>query len=282
MGKFRDYQEDLIFNKSKDCSFAIELEIGLTFYEKEIEWLHSNRIRESSNIMELRDLHLRDKKTISKVYKKCQEYYKDKFPLWANGHNSWGVHFHVFWDFDIFEDTSINKFNSLLINCPFFMKLYNWSFYNRQNRMHRFEDYRDVEDNSKGLCVTCNSVGSFEFRCNNVIDGRLLGYYQWVLLAAKKKIKFEKVSNKIETYSKRWDTKGYWQRNEGNHSILKWTKYEDWVTDIPIEDCEGIKVSQEDKGIILRNVEIIVSLLKEEGLTNSSKAFGEYLDEFNF
>ena len=279
--KLRDYKEEGLFDNSKANSFAIELEIGKTFFEKEIQCFHPDRIRESRNIIELKDLHLRDKKTISKVYNKCKEYYKDKLPLWRNGCNSWGVHFHIFWDFEELKGCH-DDINSLLINCPFFMKLHNGSIYNRDNSHHHFYGASRFEMNSKSRSITFNSIGSFEFRCNNVIDGRLLGYYQWILLAAKKGIKFEEVSNNIVEYAKKWDDKEYGECDDGDYTWLKWTKYEEMVTDIPIKDCKWVKLSQENKNIILRNVEKIATLLKEEGLTNSSKAFGEYLDEFNF
>ena len=275
----RDYRKEDFCNTGVEEPFAIELEVGINFKR---EYLSDYKVySESENIDEFYRVHDLPEIDRMKVLDTCVDFYKDKFPVGRDTRISGGVHFHLFWEYgDVIND--YQQFKEAILNCPLHLKIWKGVLYGRMmyNRA-RFGDsirmcFDDKEDfislknefwTSNTELNSYNTTDSIEFRCNNVIDSRILGFYQGVVLVVRKGIKLKKVSDTLTGYARIWDD-NYYTKESCN-----------WGSDLEMQYIKWIKLEDEDKKIVRANIKIIFDLLKEEGLTKSAEALREYLIE---
>jgi len=271
----KDYYKGNYCNSSDDYAIAIEPEISYQFFDKKINNYYNNYKYEwcSSDIIELLRVHNQSEELRMKIYNDVKEFYKNKFPIWTDWYVSWWVHFILFWEFWWFEN-QYQEIKELLLNCPLFCKIENERFYSRYNRMFKFNGDREgiiywskshYIDLKKSL-FSHWEIGvkwtPVEFRCNNVFDDRLQGYYQWVLLACKKGVEFDLIDTKLYEYVKKGEQK---KRNS-------W-----W--DVELKEMEGGSF-EKSLPIIKKNIKKILVLLKEEELHKSAEMLKEYCNEY--
>lgn len=270
---FKDNYKWMFCNSQDSNSFAIEPEVSYSFYENK-GFSYDDYTRESENIYELINLHDENEEVRMEVYNEIQKFYKKTFPIWEDWAVSWWTHFVLFWDFSSFKE-NYKELKYKILNCPLHLKIDNLTLYGREMWTRCPFDYRKtIPTWSKGdyVCLKNSFLSGgwevewvpIEFRCNNVFDDRMLGYYQGVLLAVKNGIKFKKISDDMRNYAKEWD-KNY---------------YED--SDISLEDLRWEKISDDDMVVMRHNINKILTLLKEEGLINSARMLREYLVENGF
>lgn len=266
---FRDFYKWLFCNQNDEFAFAIEPEISRKFFESMM--YYEDHKNESDTIVELLNVHKRDESWRMEIYDEVHNYYKDKFPLWSDRRISWGVHFILFWDFEYFRDYW-RELRHKLLNCPLFLKIYNWSMYSRYlgqyaefagNYLPTWSKwyYACIKDE---LYSHHESVQGrpIEFRCNNVFDDRILWYYQWVLLAIKYWVKFKKLTNEFKKYAMTWDSNTYNTMDVHCRELL-------WYT-----------ISKEEMKILRHNIKKILKLLIDNNLTESAKQLKEYCNEY--
>ena len=269
MIELKDFYRWQIYNSNDKLAFAIEPEIQADFLEK----LDYNDYKhESSTILELLWVHNQNEETRLKLHDLIKKEYKNKFPNWSDKKISWGTHFVLFWDFrDLYY--KYNEIMYKILNCPLHLKTKDWVFYSRELNYRRAFCIRDnLEYNSKSLfCSLKDELYSndiyeidwcpIEFRCNNVFDERILWYYQWIILAVEKDIKFKKMSDWFREYAKTWDTNYYYTKN------------------VSFKEMNWYKISDIDLKNLKTNIRKIIKLLKAEWLENSAKQLKEYINE---
>lgn len=244
--------------------YAIELEIHKN-HTKEVEAIapFTSWSRESREIYEINSYHRhqerRDK--FMKAFNYLKDVYKDKFPIWQNTHTSGGVHFHLF-DFNR-EWLKGDIIDNLLLNVPLFQKFKDDTFYWRKNSRHEFREDEYIRTDSKSFSI-CYNRWAIEFRCNNIIDERILGYYQAIVLLWKKQNKdVKKISEELISYSKNWDTERY-----------------SCIWDVEVEKLKWYKLNKKEKETLISNVNVLLKTLRDNNLVKSAEALEEYCLEY--
>lgn len=262
-----DYNLDNFCNKDIDCAFAIEPEISEEFYYHKLSDYEAKS--ESSTIKELNDLHNLNLERRMRAYHIIQDFYKDKFPVGSDNHLSWGTHFVIFWDQSRFSSLW-SKINTILLNCPLHLKYEQGKAFWRKNQRHTFTTSISTDSKSSAVSLKSELMSSnwvakyspIEFRCNNVFDARMYGYYAGLLIAAEKGVRFKKSSDSLREYMKKWEPSYF-------------SAYED----VELSYISGYTLSDDDKKTLRANSEKILKVLEDEGLVKASEALREYLVE---
>jgi len=272
----KDFSRQQLF--AKKWWFAIELEIHEAQRDicKKI-FKHTYFSRESGEIWEINNFHhiheisddderKKSRKLSLKVFDYLKNYYKDKFPVWENWYTSWWNHFHLFWDTWILQSKNIELIE-LLLNIPLFAKFKDGVIYSRRNWRFWFTSNEDIRPWTKRDAIQCNS-SHIEFRCNNVIDDRLLWYYQAICIMAHNWIKPELLSKKLTDYLKDWS-----QENADNWEINR--------GDVVLSDLLGHYIERNDKEKLVKNINNILDVLRRNNLPRSADNLQDYCIEFN-
>ena len=285
---FEDYK---VKNIGKTA--CIELEVAAKHKEnktdpfnKEFPTATTGCKYESNKIIELRGIHLlEDKKRIA-IYRYFQQYYKDKFPVWADTHLSWWVHFHAFFRKGIEHGFNTVKFKinssnyvSNFLSLPLYAKIRNKQFFVRpngkidlptsQDNYKQHTTYNDLYLTRLKTSFRTNWVSaspwtnnnwhlSLEFRMNNVLDTRLYWYYIWQLLLAEKWIILKRVLKPIEDNR----TINFSDSTTQSLSNLTWTSYTD-----------------EEFNTIKENFKVLLKVLRFEWFKNTAKHLHDYWKE---
>jgi len=273
----KDYSKKQLFAQS--WWFAIELEIHKSHeHECKKRFKHTYFSTESNEIWEINSFHhihnisddderRKSRKQSLAVFDYLKKYYKDKFPIWEDWYTSGGNHFHLFGDTETLSYKNI-ELTELLLNIPLFAKFWNWHIYSRKNYRHGFnKSWRDISYWTKRNAIQCNSR-CIEFRCNNVIDDRLLWYYQAICIMAHNWIKPLILSKWIKDYLNRWSEENV-ADGEINHG------------DVVLTDLHWHSIWNTDKSKIEKNILNILDVLRRNNLPKSADKLEEYSIEFN-
>lgn len=279
---YADYAKENIGTK-----ISIELEVSKEDAEQVKDKFPTLKIKmESYRIGEILNIHELATEARQKIYKDIKKIYKDKFPVWQDTYLSWGVHFHAFFKETINRDTinslqfklNFNDYNKNFQALPLYAKAQGHKFCSRPNG-------QDFEWNSDTLAYNMmwrTSVGGFrnsfrshqigygyntnewrdeyksiEFRCNNITDTRIYGYYIGQLLLAEQGIKLNILSTTL--------------RSERT-SFNKWYK--------AVSELTGTTYSGEDSEKIRSNFAILLVTLRKNGFREAAKQLRAYAKEF--
>jgi len=269
MENFIDYKKENMFNSKINHAFAIEPEISEKFYRAKLGAY--DRTTESSAIYELNRLHAIPTEQAIVAHDLIKEQYASAFPIWSDNHVSWGTHFVLFGDYKRFKDKG-DKLKVNLLNIPLFCKVTDAPLYSRKNHRHAFSSSIDYDSKSKAVALKSSLSSSWsdvkhtpiEFRCNNVFDSRIYGYYVGLLLAVDKWVRFKKTSDALRTYVKAGESDTFSSN-----------------TDVSVDEMTGYTLTEADKTALVHNIEKICQILKDEWLEKTEEALREYLIEFN-
>lgn len=269
--ELKDFYKWQFCNEWDKLAFAIEPEIASTFLDK---LDYNDYKRESYKIYELLRVHIQNETTRLNIHDKIKEEYKDKFPVWSDWKLSWWTHFVLFGDFWEFKDKNIELKNKIL-NCPLHLKTMDLKFYSRElSHRSTFDNRASINVDNKWYFVALKTElhsnweynidwCPIEFRCNNVFDDRILWYYQWILLAVRRDVKFKILSDEFRKYAKNWDKNIYRWYNKNFNKIV-------WFE---------LKEDSDDYKKLKTNIRKIIKLLKENNLKQSAKQLKSYLKE---
>lgn len=270
----KDYKREDFCNEDEPNAFAIEPEVSAEFYRESLGRFDYNS--ESSHIYELIGVHKMSENDRMDCLDIIEEEYAEKFPIWSDEHLSWGVHFVLFGEYGFLYNSKRNiKYK--MLNCPLFNKIRKNEFFSRDisgrasfswsGERIRYWSKGDFVSLKDELLTNNEDVEwvPIEFRCNNVVDSRILGYYQWIILAVKEWVKFKKTSSSLREAVA-----------EGIGGC-----YGDDIEDgnISIDNLSWHSASREDMRAIRYNIKLIFKLLEDKGLVNSKDALREYLKE---
>ena len=285
-----DYSKEEIGNH-----ISIELEVA-NIDANNIQKQYPNAYpkSESSKIKEITNIHQLPLLDRQEIYKTIKNIYKDTFPIGWDTMLSGGVHFHAFMNRNMTgpEIASIpfklnfieyaHNFNALPLYCKA-----NWmQFYRRPNcSIESYTEsmwYRHYNMQRALLWIepslasgSRTSVGgwrksfrthwidydtfrSMEFRCNNITDTRIYGYYIGQLLLAEAGIKLEKLSKIVKQTEN--------PNPSGIHitlSELQWTVYD----------------SPEDQKKIRQNLQLLLVILRKNKFTKAAYNLRMYAKE---
>ena len=209
--------------------YSIEAEISKEFLDNQFsyDYYHS----ESDNIKELLQLHECNDSYIQDISKKITDFYQEYSPIWEDGYISWWWHIHIFDNKlkDIIKNEITPKqLKYLLLNNPFWINYSQgvWllrkiskraSFSNTSNETYNtnskweafcFKDeyysHNEELDEDEYDDSWFNSISSFEFRVNDVIDWRVFYMYKAMILAKASWKRFKKTSEDFRNYLKKW------------------------------------------------------------------------------
>lgn len=268
---FKDYNKEDFCSPDTENAFAIELEVSVEDGD-----LHDDYKHESDKIVEFLGVHNLSTKGRLSLLDEVKDTYKDKFPVGQdNWYISWGVHFLLFGDFRDLEWKCSKILGNNLLNCPLYCKIdKNSKFYTRYLR-----DYCTFSNILDGSSLGCDSKGApvtfkrllysnwggkkwIEFRLNNVVDDRILWYYQAQTILFKNNIELEKI----------WDDNYF---KIGERKSFYWEDY------AKLSELEGRKLSSKTKKILQRNLKTIFNTLEENNLSESRKQLEDYCNEYN-
>jgi len=274
-----DYKKENFCNAGVEEAYAIELEVWIEFANCVLRDYTS--YYESDNIKELFQVHRLSEADRLNILELSTREYKDKFPVGEDECISGGCHFHLFGNYIELKNNK-QDFKEVILNCPLHLKIWKGQLYGRSMEDRAFFWWNDeIRFNSKCDFISLKDefwtssqegsardeeTDSIEFRCNNVIDSRILGFYQGVTLAVQKWVKLKEISYTAKMYGRNWDDNCYYYESSNQEDIF-------------IKGIEWISLSKEDKKVVRVNIKTIFSLLKEEGLEGSAKALREYLRE---
>ncbi len=270
MTKMKDFDIGNLFKSGQ--WFAIELEIAEERRD-DVQKIapFTSWYRESIAIYEINSWHERpesDREAFMEAFDFLKDNYKDQFPMGRNWYTSWGVHFHLF-DFDEIKTDKHKEMEKALLNLPLFNKVVDGKYYWRRNGRHQFFACSSITYDTKWYAFCSNPCGSFEFRCNNVIDERILWYYQAVMLMHNNDIikKIKPLSKNFINYNMKWD----------DFTIEEGTTWGDYS----IDDLSWYNPNKEDIARIKYNLSLALNILRENGLTVSAEKLEEYCLEKN-
>ena len=260
--------------------FAIEAEIDVDLYEEQFDDMQYHQ--ESDNIYELINLHQCNDNYIDEVSEQITEHYEDCKPVWEDGYLSGWWHIHIFNDnlyIKICNNIKPRQMKYGLLNCPFWTNFYKWhsilrNITERANLKSNVDDDWSYYFNSKykPFCLKTSYYShseedeeidnhSFEFRVNDVIDGRIYFLYKALILYLSNWGKFKKTDNNYREWLCKWDETSY-----DSASITK--SYREIM-----DDC--YRLTSEDKEVLLYNI----SLIRKELSKDDIKIFDEYVNE---
>ncbi len=280
---YADYSKEDIWTK-----ISIELEVAKKDAQEINKQFPTLKIKmESSEIGEILNIHKLGTKDRQKIYRDIKKIYKDKFPVWQDECLSWGVHFHAFFKETISRNTidsldfKINfaEYNSNFQALPLYCKANGHTFFTRPNG----QGFSNSASELTCAMMWRNSVGGFrnnfrshqigygyndnnrsedeyksiEFRCNNITDTRIYGYYIWQLLLAEMGIKLNTLSKEIDI-------------SYQHHS----TEYKNIV------ELEGTKYTWKDSDTIRSNLSILLMALRKNWFREAAKQLRAYTKEF--
>lgn len=275
-----DYEQDKFFCTDDD-GYAIEYEITVEDFEG---YFYDEPVREESkNIREIIWLHEKSKSTILSTMNTVEDLYKNKKPVGEDEYTSGWRHVHLFLTENGYEYTKKNINSKSLyykqINCPLWMnfrivdnKLQSYS--RRLGSRASSPDSTQLGVDSKSEATTLkrsyyshentnsyvDSINkhSIEFRLNNVIDRRIIAYYQAVLLATEQGVKLKKTSDDFRQYMKLGDTNNYTQEELSYNNLPRY------------------HISEQDQKVIKHNIRVLIKVLLNNWMVRSAKQLKEY------
>ena len=209
--------------------YSIEAEISEELLDNQIDY--SDYHSESDNIKELLQLHECSDSYIQDISEKITNFYQEYSPIWEDWYISWWWHIHIFDNKlkDIIKNEITPKqLKYLLLNNPFWVNYSQGvSVLRKISRRASFSDTSnetyDTNSKWKAFCFKdeyyshnaeldqdeytdswLNSISSFEFRVNDVIDWRVFYMYKAMILAKASWKRLKKTSEDFRNYLKKW------------------------------------------------------------------------------
>lgn len=238
---------------------------------------------ESSKIYEIVNIHKLDIVDRKSIYGSIAKIYKDTFPIGADEYLSGWVHFHAFMKKNMERDEieqiefklNFEGYKDNYHALPLYAKANNMTFYRRQNGGLDNYSY-SAATTIMGTMMSGNygwrhPVGGFrssfrttrveypefrsvEFRCNNILDTRIYGYYIGQMLLAEAGIKLEQLSTKVEATSNP-KPRGY---------------------TINISELQGTTYTWDDVTKIKRNLKLLLAVLRKNKFTKAAYNLNKY------
>lgn len=282
----------------------------------------------TGHIWEMENLHDAPKETLDDFLKLCEEEYSYHLPWGNDTYVSGGNHLHLFVNHETLEhlyhrwgNTDMSRLYDWHRYCPLYALFHDGKFFHRrQNRQSMCNIW---STNSKGsfatlknaytsvdvhresdYCEECNSwdcgcmegevstndleLYSVEFRLNQVLDPRIVGYYLGILMLSEMKVEpsrpvngtdFDKVVSGIQISYDVYRTDEVAAKEEvdvltgyyGQREVVMRPKF-----DIRENPEHGVAV---DMGIVKANLFAILALLKQTGMVKAHKDLCEYVFE---
>ena len=264
MKSYKEYDFDITKFFNWLFSMEIEYNSGLTrsFLNKLSYIVETSS--ETRDIHELNQLHRLNQEQRMEVFSFMKEHYKDKMPIWENRYSSWGNHFHLKFPYKDDTNTELNK---ILLNCPLFAKFTDKNMYTRKNDRYKFSFQTDIIDWSKSYAVSTWPLW-LEFRCNNVIDERILWYYQAAIIMSEN--------------PRKWKMK--WLNSSDISYLMKWDDYrfsESWDVELSRLYWKHFWCDRELLDVLEYNINIMLKVLRSAELFKSADKLEEYCIEYN-